>query len=113
MDQVASWLEREEGVETLLWTDPAAFPLGGLTLNRLIELTKAVDAAVFVFAEDDQVWYRGTELRQPRDNVLLEYGLFASRLGFSKTVVCRLNESKTPTDSARPYYRRHLWRGHS
>ena len=27
MEEVAAWLEREEGVDILLWTDRRAFPL--------------------------------------------------------------------------------------
>lgn len=98
MEEVASWLEREEGISILLWTDRRAFPLGTYTLDRLIELTKIVDAAVFMFGEDDRVWYRDTEVRQPRDNVLLEYGMFAARLGLARTIVCRINKSKVASD---------------
>jgi hypothetical protein len=63
------------------------------TLGRLIELTKIVDASVFIFGEDDKVWYHDSQNQQPRDNVLLEYGLFASRLGLSRNVVSRINRS--------------------
>jgi predicted nucleotide-binding protein len=98
MEEVGAWLEKEEGVNVLLWTDRRAFPLGQYTLNRLIELTKIVDASEFIFGEDDRVWYHDSENQQPRDNVLLEYGLFASRLGLSRSIVCRINRSKVPSD---------------
>jgi pterin-4a-carbinolamine dehydratase len=98
MEEVAAWIEKEEGVDVLLWNDRRAFPLGQYTLNRLIELTRIVDASVLIFGEDDRVWYRDSENQQPRDNVLLEYGLFASRLGLSRSIACRINRSKVPSD---------------
>jgi pterin-4a-carbinolamine dehydratase len=59
-----------------------------------------VDAAVFLFAEDDKVWYRESEQLQPRDNVLLEYGVFASHLGLQRSVVCRVNRARAASDLA-------------
>ena len=47
-----------------------------------------VDAAVLIFSEDDQVWYRGDLGSQPRDNVLIEYGLFLGRLGQPRVIFC-------------------------
>ncbi|GLS23548.1 hypothetical protein GCM10007874_65690 [Labrys miyagiensis] len=100
MEELASWLQEEEGIDVLLWTDRQAFPIGSQLLDRLVELSQTVDAAVFIFGEDDKIWYRNQEEMQPRDNVLLEYGLFASRLGWEKSIVCRINKSKTSSDLA-------------
>jgi phosphoserine phosphatase len=98
MEQVASWLQAK-GVEVLLWTDAKAFPAGHYTLERLIELARTVDSAVFIFGEDDKVWYRDSEQKQPRDNVLLEYGLFAARLGLKRCIVCQVGEAKICADA--------------
>jgi pterin-4a-carbinolamine dehydratase len=100
MEKIGAWLQEEEDVDVLLWTDARAFPLGVYTLNRLVDLAKIVDAAVFMFGEDDRVWYRNVEQLQPRDNVLLEYGIFASRLGLERTIVCSINSAKHPSDLA-------------
>jgi hypothetical protein len=97
LNDVACWAERA-GVHPLLWSDPEAFPAGQYTLPRLVELAQRVEAAVFLFAGDDKVWYRGEERSQPRDNVLLEYGLFASRLGLQRSLICQVDDSKVATD---------------
>jgi hypothetical protein len=82
----------------LPWDSPTAFLPGTYTLNGLIEISRDVDAAVFVFAEDDTIWYRTSELHQARDNVLLEYGLFAGILGPERALICRKGQPKTPSD---------------
>lgn len=95
--QVASWLE-DAGHEPLPWDDPELFLPGDNTFRKLIEISKESDGAIFIFGEDDKVWYRRDALAQPRDNVLVEYGLFSGALGQNRVVVCRSGESKMPTD---------------
>ncbi|GAB5526890.1 MAG: hypothetical protein Roseis2KO_47620 [Roseivirga sp.] len=97
METIASWLE-PKGVKLVLWNNPESFPAGQYTFQRLIELTKSCQAAVFVFGEDDKVWYRDSQNTQPRDNILLEYGLFSSRIGVQNTLICRLGNSKIASD---------------
>lgn len=94
---VASWLENL-GHEPIPWDRPGLFLPGEYTFLKLIEISKAVDAAIFIFAEDDQVWYRSDSIGQPRDNVLLEYGLFASALGQNRAIICRSGNPKEPSD---------------
>src|SRR5687768_10855353 len=84
--------------EPLPWDSPEAFLPGTNTLNGLIQLSRDVHAAILVFAEDDKVWYRTSEQFQARDNVLLEYGLFAGILGPERTLICRKGKPKTPSD---------------
>ena len=95
MRLVADWIE-ENDHEPLPWDDQ--FLPGELTLSRLIELSELVDAAAFVFAEDDQVWYRSDAVGQPRDNVLVEYGLFAGALGPERAIICMLGSPKIAVD---------------
>src|ERR687897_3727651 len=58
------------------WT--TSFNPGTSTLERLLELTREVDFAAFVFAQDD--WtasdVAGSAQASPRDNVVFEAGLF-------------------------------------
>jgi Predicted nucleotide-binding protein containing TIR-like domain len=96
--QVASWLE-EAGHDPVAWDDPELFLPGENTFEKLIQISRDVDAAVFVFAEDDAVWYRRDALAQPRDNVLVEYGLFAGARGQRHVVICRSGQAKMPTDA--------------
>jgi hypothetical protein len=71
---------------------------GDQTFNTLIGISRRVDGAVFVFSDDDKIWYRGDSAMQPRDNVLIEYGLFAGQLGQRKAIICRNGDPKQSTD---------------
>jgi len=98
METVAAWIEPLPGTKLVLWNSPDAFPASEFTLDRLFQLSKMVNAAVFIFGEDDKIWYRETQETQPRDNVLLEYGLFASRLGVRNTLICRVAKARISSD---------------
>jgi hypothetical protein len=83
------------------WT--TVFNPGVSTLNRLVELTRDVDFAVFVFAQDD--WTKkggsaeaGSGQASPRDNVVFEAGLFGGALGIHRTFILHANGAKLPTD---------------
>jgi predicted nucleotide-binding protein len=95
--EVASWLE-EYGHKPKLWNDPRLFLPGENTYGKLIKIASEVDAAVFVFGEDDKVWYRHDALSQARDNVLIEYGLFSGLCGPGMVIVCRVGQPKMPSD---------------
>ena len=82
------------------WT--AVFNPGVSTLDRLVELTREVDFAAFVFAHDD--WTSSpadaTAAGQasPRDNVVFEAGLFGGALGMRRTFILHAKGAKLPTD---------------
>jgi cation transport regulator ChaC len=98
VEKVSLWIE-EKGHQPFPWSDPALFRPGEYLLSRLIAISREVDAAVFIFAEDDKVWYRQDTLNQPRDNVLLEYGLFSGALGHAAAIICKVGAAKIPTDA--------------
>lgn len=84
------------------WT--TVFNPGTSTLDRLVELTREVDFAAFVFAQDD---WTSTALpvadpdagqASPRDNVVFEAGLFGGVLGMRRTFILHANGSKLPSD---------------
>jgi hypothetical protein len=83
------------------WT--TVFNPGTSTLERLVELTREVDFAAFVFAQDD--WTAagssdgsGMGQASPRDNVVFEAGLFGGVLGMRRTFILHANGSKLPSD---------------
>jgi hypothetical protein len=85
------------------WT--TSFNLGTTTLERLLELTREVDFAAFVFAEDD--WTSILPAAEPapaigqaspRDNVVFEAGLFGGVLGMRRTFILHAKGAKLPTD---------------
>jgi hypothetical protein len=95
--RIARWIAAA-GHEPMSWKEPGVFLPGHALFQRLVELSRQVDAAVLVFAEDDRVWYREDQIGQPRANVLIEYGLFSGALGPARTVICRDGSPHTPTD---------------
>lgn len=101
--EAMAWVEKcieSSGHQPLRWDKKSLFPLGEYTFSRLMEISKTVDAAIFIFSEDDRVWYRMESTSQPRDNVLIEYGLFAGQLGTRKAIICVDGKPKTSTDLA-------------
>jgi hypothetical protein len=97
LSNLAYWLE-DLGHSPVRWDDPGVFLPGQDLIARLREIAEEVDAAILVFSEDDQVWYRQAQVSQPRDNVLLEYGLFAGITGPSRVIVGRDGHPKNPAD---------------
>jgi hypothetical protein len=83
------------------WT--TVFNPGVSTLERLVELTREVDFAAFVFAQDDWTT-KGASTEEssgqasPRDNVVFEAGLFGGALGIRRTFILHANGAKLPTD---------------
>lgn len=84
------------------WT--TSFNPGTSTLERLIELTKEVDFAAFVFAQDDWTAAHPTAGSEapgqasPRDNVVFEAGLFGGVLGMRRTFILHASGAKLPSD---------------
>ena len=85
------------------WT--TVFNPGTSTLDRLIELTREVDFAAFVFAQDDWTMTGAAAPSEPesgraspRDNVVFEAGLFGGVLGMRRTFILHANGSKLPSD---------------
>jgi hypothetical protein len=80
------------------WT--TTFNPGRSTLDRLVELSREVDFAAFVFAQDD--WTTTDTFAageaSPRDNVVFEAGLFGGALGIRRTFILHANGSKLPSD---------------
>src|SRR3954470_21553272 len=83
------------------WT--TVFNPGVSTLDRLVELTREVDFAAFVFAQDDWTTkgaspQAASGQASPRDNVVFEAGLFGGVLGIRRTFILHADGAKLPTD---------------
>lgn len=65
---------------TDLWSENL-FELGEDTLNNLLRFVQCYDFAVLVVTDDDQTTCRKVTQASPRDNVVLELGLFMGALG--------------------------------
>ena len=94
------------GLEDVAHVDPwtTSFDPGTTTLDRLLELTREVDFAAFVFARDDwtaaspPVSPAASGQASPRDNVIFEAGLFGGVLGMRRAFILHARESKLPSD---------------
>jgi hypothetical protein len=100
------------GLEDIAHVEPwtTSFNPGTTTLERLLELTREVDFAVFAFAQDD--WTASAPAAaaasapptesagqaSPRDNVVFEAGLFGGTLGMRRTFILHANGAKLPSD---------------
>lgn len=85
--------------EITVWTDDV-FPMGDSTLEAL---DKAIDRfkfeyAILVLTPDDEREMRGEKHRVPRDNVLMELGLFMGRLGRSRTFAVQHRDVELPAN---------------
>jgi hypothetical protein len=93
----------EDVAHVVPWT--TSFNPGTTTLERLLELTREVDFAAFVFARDDWTTASppasdaaGSGQASPRDNVVFEAGLFGAALGMRRTFILHASGSKLPSD---------------
>jgi hypothetical protein len=95
------------GLEDIARVEPwtTSFNPGTTTLERLLELTREVDFAALVFAQDDWTTKSAPEApaptpgqASPRDNVVFEAGLFGGILGMRRTFILHASGAKLPTD---------------
>ncbi|MFC7406398.1 nucleotide-binding protein [Georgenia alba] len=96
---VARSLQAELGgaCDVVRW-DQGVFEPGGYTLDSLIDTAAKVDFAVLVATPDDTTVSRAEERPSPRDNIVLEFGLFAGALGRDRTYLLATGDLKLPTD---------------
>src|SRR3546814_20838170 len=93
------------GLEEIVQVEPwmTSFNPGTTTLERLLELTREVDFAAFVFGQDD--WTTPSPpasalesgLASPRDNVAFDAGLFGGVRGIRRTLLHPSTSSQLPT----------------
>ena len=83
--------------EVVRW-DQNVFEPSGYTLDSLIAIADRVDFAVLVAAPDDTTVSRGVEASSARDNIVLEFGLFAGALGRERTFLLSTGDLRLPTD---------------
>lgn len=82
-----------------LWTNHV-FASSSYTLDDLLLESAKADFAVFVVLGEDMTKSRGTESVSPRDNVVLELGIFMGALGRTRSLIVRPRgaDLKIPSD---------------
>ncbi|WP_196804091.1 TIR domain-containing protein [Marmoricola sp. URHB0036] len=90
-------LERTSGCEVDLWEH--VFDPSGYALPSLLAAAAKVDFAVLVATPDDTTISRGVAQESVRDNIILEFGLFAGALGLDRTYLLPTGDDvKLPSD---------------
>jgi len=90
-------VELQDFCEIVPWYQ-GVFEPSGYTLESLLNAAARVDFAVLIATPDDTVVSREVEQASPRDNIVLEFGLFAGTLGRERTYLLSTGELKIPTD---------------
>jgi CRP/FNR family transcriptional regulator, cyclic AMP receptor protein len=95
---IQAGLGRDPFIVTV-WTNEVFGP-SGFAIEALERQAKEIDFAVLVLGPDDRVTSRADEAWAPRDNTILELGLFIGALGRMRVFVVmpRSLEVKLPTD---------------
>lgn len=100
-DKIAKELERS-GFEVYRWWDKRVFKGGDITISRLVQMSDICDGSVFVFGADDEIVVsregKKKYIASPRDNVILEYGIFVGKHGVKKTLFVTEPNVKIPSD---------------
>jgi hypothetical protein len=81
-----------------VWTHPGTFSLSAATWDSLQAILRDVDAAAFIFREDDIVISARGVAGAPRNNVLLEFGLFSGKLGAENCAMLVRGNPAIPSD---------------
>lgn len=90
-------LEARDVCEVTVWS--RLFQAGDMTLDSLLKAARSFDFAVLVATADDVTTSRGSTVETPRDNVILELGIFMGALGRKRAyVLTDEGPVKLPTD---------------
>jgi hypothetical protein len=97
----AAKVQLDEDAEVTLWNE-GVFGLGKGTLESLERSLDDFDFAILILTPDDLTLSRGNASQSPRDNILLELGMFLGRLGTDRTFIVydRDADLKLPSDLA-------------
>ncbi|MET0464564.1 MAG: TIR domain-containing protein [Chitinophagaceae bacterium] len=84
VEWLTGFIRREyRDIEPVPWISP--WTSGNFTLENIQEFIRNTDASILFWTPDDLTQYRGTTRYEPRDNLLLEAGMFISGHGRERT----------------------------
>jgi diadenosine tetraphosphate (Ap4A) HIT family hydrolase len=96
--EIAASILASNGASPHPWWSERSFPVGRTLIESLTEILDTVDAALIVATPDDQTARRGNMTYMAAQNVILEYGLFAGRLGTLGTAILEIGTPALPSD---------------
>lgn len=91
----------QKGLLAETWKQSSIFSNGEATWESLADKVHEFDFAILLLTPDDLVKKRGKKSRNPRDNVVLEAGLFTGALGRKRVFYVRpedIDELELPVD---------------
>ena len=89
-----------ENVVIRTWYTSGVFGPSHIPIDDLISQVKECDFAAFVFGPDDKIHSRDKNHAAPRDNIVLEMGLFIGKLGRERVFMIKEHKAdlKIPSD---------------
>lgn len=85
-------------IESTIWNDGSIFTLNKNALDSLLKAARKYDYGVLVASKDDISISREVTKGAPRDNVLIEMGMFLGSLGLTRAFLLVEEETKLPSD---------------
>lgn len=84
--------------ECFVWTDKRVFEINDNFLETLLQSLGFFDFGIFVATADDITKFKGADVFEPRDNVILEMGLYLGALGRKRAFLIAEDVAKLPSD---------------
>lgn len=91
--------EMGDGIDVRPWYKQEQFPLSNSIFGSLVRQTNECDFALVLLTQDDYEEKKGEKLFSPRDNTVLELGLFAGELGIERCLmISNADPAALPSD---------------
>ncbi|MCD4784652.1 MAG: nucleotide-binding protein [Candidatus Eremiobacteraeota bacterium] len=84
------------GGEAICWRDISR--PGDYIVDVLIDLASSIDGALLIATPDDLTVFRSIDRMSPRDNIILELGIFISQLGKHRTGIVHVSSASLPSN---------------
>lgn len=88
----------DSSIEVWGWWNDKVFESGDTHIESLFKAISITNSAILIFAEDDRTERRGVSSWTTRDNILLEYGMFAAAHGRRNVMIAKLGNPSLPSD---------------
>lgn len=90
-------LDRED-FNVIGWWERGVFSNNASYFESIVKQLDETHSALLLATEADKVVQRGKDKYKPRDNIILEYGLWTGRFGREKTAIARVGNPDLPSD---------------
>lgn len=95
-EKLCSFINKHDGIKCIVWDK--TFEFNESFLRSLRNSCLINDFGIFLATKDDYAKIRKNKVEVPRDNIILEYGLFLGEMKNSRTYLLQEEGCKLPTD---------------